>query len=585
VRYIRMLTNATAAGALAATYLTVLLLQLNPRLPLGSAELGAWFRVMLAFYGLHLSIAIFVLLIGRDLLASRALAPAWISVRLLAWIAALLAGAAAAGSWLNLRGFRAVLGEDAAGRMAEGAAALTAAALLLAALAIARYSFGRRGGRLAAAVLTLIVAGSIAAPLTARASISGPLPQPEPRLAPAAAEGASERRGGTLRMILLDGASLGFIRERIGQGRLPAFARALERGASLDLATLKPTQAEPVWAAAATGKYPPANGVRSAARYRAGDGEPFVDILPDYFFAHALVHLGYVTAEPVESSDLGARPIWEILSSLGVDAGIVRWPVSFPVQPGRGFLISDRFHQTISSPLRTDHARAAWPRQAADATGAVFDASMFSPWPEVLPADVPADAPAGGVTPVRWDRIYAEAGRVLDRQYSARLYAMRYQGLDTVAHTFLRYAQPHLFGDTARGDIEQFGAVLDRYYAFIDGEVALEMARLKEGDVLMIVSGFGMQAETLPKRALARLLGEPALSGTHERAPDGFLLAYGSHVAPGTLPRGSIVDLAPTALYYLGLPIARDMDGYARTDLFTPAFTASRPVTYIRSYE
>ncbi|MBA3949895.1 MAG: hypothetical protein H0X44_08125, partial [Acidobacteria bacterium] len=73
MRYIRMLTNATVAGALAATYLTVLLLQLNPGLPLASAELGAWFRVMLAFYGLHLSIAIFILLVGRDLLASRAL--------------------------------------------------------------------------------------------------------------------------------------------------------------------------------------------------------------------------------------------------------------------------------------------------------------------------------------------------------------------------------------------------------------------------------------------------------------------------------------------------------------------------------
>lgn len=92
-----MLTNAMAAGTLAAAYVTVLLLQLNPRVPLLSTELAAWFRVMLSFYGLHLTIAIFVLLILRDAIAGRALAPAWISVRLLAWIAALLAGAAAAG--------------------------------------------------------------------------------------------------------------------------------------------------------------------------------------------------------------------------------------------------------------------------------------------------------------------------------------------------------------------------------------------------------------------------------------------------------------------------------------------------------
>jgi hypothetical protein len=45
-----------------------------------------------------------------------------------------------------------------------------------------------------------------------------------------------------------------------------------------------------------------------------------------------------------------------------------------------------------------------------------------------------------------------------------------------------------------------------------------------------------------------------------------------------------MADIAPTVLYFLGLPIGRDMDGRARTDLFTPAFTATRPVTFIPSY-
>ncbi len=127
--------------------------------------------------------------------------------------------------------------------------------------------------------------------------------------------------------------------------------------------------------------------------------------------------------------------------------------------------------------------------------------------------------------------------------------------------------------------------MLDRYYAYVDAEIGSQMQTLTAGDLLLVVSGFGMEPMTLAKRALARVLGEPGLSGTHERAPDGFLLAYGSTVAPGSLPRGSIVDLAPTALYYLGLPIGRDMDGYARTDLFTKEFTSARPVTYIRTYE
>ena len=46
-------------------------------------------------------------------------------------------------------------------------------------------------------------------------------------------------------------------------------------------------------------------------------------------------------------------------------------------------------------------------------------------------------------------------------------------------------------------------------------------------------------------------------------------MAYGTAVEPGRRPRGSIVDVTPTVLYFLGLPVARDMDGFARADLFS----------------
>jgi hypothetical protein len=41
----------------------------------------------------------------------------------------------------------------------------------------------------------------------------------------------------------------------------------------------------------------------------------------------------------------------------------------------------------------------------------------------------------------------------------------------------------------------------------------------------------------------------------------------------------------PTVLYFLGLPIGRDMDGYAQTDLFQRPFTNARPITYIPTYD
>jgi arylsulfatase A-like enzyme len=49
--------------------------------------------------------------------------------------------------------------------------------------------------------------------------------------------------------------------------------------------------------------------------------------------------------------------------------------------------------------------------------------------------------------------------------------------------------------------------------------------------------------------------------------------------------RTSILDVTPTVLYFLGLPIGRDMDGFAQTDLFQRSFTDERPITFIPTYD
>ena len=161
---------------------------------------------------------------------------------------------------------------------------------------------------------------------------------------------------------------------------------------------------------------------------------------------------------------------------------------------------------------------------------------------------------------------------------------MRYVGLDTVGHDYLRQAMPRAFGDVPEEERRRYGTVLQQYYRYIDGEIGRAMERLGPEDLLLVVSPFGMEPLSLPKRLLERALGNHE-SGTHERAPDGFLMAFGPAVRPGRLRRGSVLDVAPTVLYYFGLPIGRDMDGYARTDLFTPRFTATRPLAFIPTHD
>ena len=131
----------------------------------------------------------------------------------------------------------------------------------------------------------------------------------------------------------------------------------------------------------------------------------------------------------------------------------------------------------------------------------------------------------------------------------------------------------------------RYGHVLGQQYQLLDDELGRWLATLAPDDVLMVVAGFGMEAISPGKRLLARLLGEQEFSGSHERAPDGFLIAFGAPIARGRLPVGSIVDLTPTLLYLFGLPVGRDMAGTARTDLFTREFTSRQPVTFIPTYD
>jgi predicted AlkP superfamily phosphohydrolase/phosphomutase len=313
-----------------------------------------------------------------------------------------------------------------------------------------------------------------------------------------------------------------------------------------------------------------------------------VDLLPDGCFAHGLVEFGFVQAESHTAADWRARPLWDIIGDYGLVVGVVRWPVTYPAQAVRGFLVTDQFHLVADSPIPPDLEQAVYPADLLPLARSVYAVTATGGLPGILPADGPvasvAEGPPGA-RPERWDRTYgAIAERALDR-FDVNFLAVRYQGLDTTGHWYLRYAEPRAFGDVTEAERADFGQVLDRYYAFVDGQVGRAIAVLRPDDLLLVVSGFGMQPVTPGKRLLARVLGGPDLSGTHEEAPDGFLLAYGAHVVKGKLERGSLVDVAPTVLYYLGLPVGRDMDGFARADLFSRTFTASHPITFIPSHQ
>ena len=578
-----MLTNSMIAGALGAAYLTIVVLQLNPQVPLLSATPWWWFLTLALTYGVLIAITGYTLIVAREFFAMGVMSPGWASVRVLAWLGAALAAAAAALMLLNVRGFETALGETAARRMTVGAVATSVSALVLLVIAIVHFSFGRPGSRVGGTLFTLAVIASLALPLAARGeggttshAPAAPGPPPEASID----SGNSAAGAPRVTMIALDGATLAYIMPRVAEGRLPNFSRVLDTGAIVDLATTKPTQPDPVWAAIATGMLPSKSGVRSAARYFARGDRYGIDLLPDHCLAHALVQIGLVRGIPASSGQWAARPLWNILSDAGVTTGVVRWPLTHPSQPLGGFLVSDRLHQFVGT--------------EADLEDTVYPPDMLPAVLEASHASFVAASDTGGAagfligtpeaTALRRDLMYARAAKAMTEEARPRFVSTRYDGLDVVSHYYLRYSQPPTPQGIPEAERRRYAQVIDRYYAYIDAELGAALDTVRPGDLVLVISGFGMEPLSPAKQLLSRVIGDAKITGTHERAPDGFLLAYGASVQRGRHPRGALVDVTPTVLYFFGLPVARDMDGFARSDLFTRQFSGERPITFIPSY-
>jgi predicted AlkP superfamily phosphohydrolase/phosphomutase len=74
---------------------------------------------------------------------------------------------------------------------------------------------------------------------------------------------------------------------------------------------------------------------------------------------------------------------------------------------------------------------------------------------------------------------------------------------------------------------------------------------------------------------------EPSYGQTGHHNMTGILVMRGNGIRKGTsLNGGRIIDLAPTVLYAMGIPVPSDMDGRVLTEAFSPEYLANNPLTY-----
>lgn len=68
----------------------------------------------------------------------------------------------------------------------------------------------------------------------------------------------------------------------------------------------------------------------------------------------------------------------------------------------------------------------------------------------------------------------------------------------------------------------------------------------------------------------ANTAAEPAIGNTGDHRYNGILIMHGRGIRPADLGQASLMDIAPTVLHLLGVPIPNDMDGKVLLDALTP---------------
>jgi hypothetical protein len=160
------------------------------------------------------------------------------------------------------------------------------------------------------------------------------------------------------------------------------------------------------------------------------------------------------------------------------------------------------------------------------------------------------------------------------------------RGINLVEKYFYKYSFPELFEEVSQEEINKYGSIMERYYQFYDEVIGKYLAAKKDNELLVVYSPHGIDYLPVWKRMVELVLGNPRISAFHENAPKGVVFFYGKGISPGkNIENMKIVDMTPTFLHYLGLPLGKDMDGIVNSSIFKSSFNMDNPVLYISSYE
>lgn len=382
----------------------------------------------------------------------------------------------------------------------------------------------------------------------------------------------SDRLAKRVLLIGWDAADWQMIDPIMARGQMPNLRRFLDEGVRASIATLNPIISPILWNSIATGKRADKHDILG---FVEPDGKGFI--------------------RPVSSTSRRAKAIWNILSQNGLRSAVVGWYASYPAEHINGVIVTDRYqhaHTTFGDKLALDE-RAAHPESVletlADLKVGINDITgdqAVAFIPEIQSIDHEKDP-----YPAALAQLLAECSTIhnaatwLIEHETWDFMAVYYDAVDHFGHGFMEFHPPRM-DHVSDEDFRRYQHVMTSAYRFHD----LMLGRLLElagpETTVIILSDHGFQNGNMRPR----LFKDPQTGRKHGAGlnpiawhrPFGVLAARGPGIRKGEeVNSASLLDICPTILTLLGLPVARDMDGAVLTQIFD----RPPPVRTIPSYE
>ncbi|MDQ3281204.1 MAG: alkaline phosphatase family protein [Acidobacteriota bacterium] len=363
----------------------------------------------------------------------------------------------------------------------------------------------------------------------------------------------------------LDGADWQLLDAYMRAGAMPNLASLVREGTAGDLLTEHPPLSPLLWTTMMTGTSPLEHEILDFTRFHPSTG----------------------TKEPITSDERKVPAVWNMATQAGKTTATFGLWATYPAEPVRGLLVSDRFFTFLFSESTPPKgvvyppAREPWARKIlSEVEGEVNYSALtrYFPWltqqefDERRRATDPYSHPVSALRRILIETdVYDRLARTALNEKLPDLTVLYLQGTDSVGHVFAAYTaprQPHI----SERDFSLYSGVPEQYFRHVDTILGNYKAiAQKHGARLMLASDHGFHwFEDRP----TELSSFAAATAAKWHRKQGIYLLWGPGIpaAGRTAPEQHITQIASTLLALSGMPAGQNV---AAPPIFVPARAAT----------